>query len=350
LFEPLRAARIFRMISQGWLALSLLGLAPAALASTLDLAPRSAQGNPTLEMTVVSESTLEGKQVAPPTPQHPVYYVTDSAGFRQIGDAIPEQSLTETDMAVLMTKALAARNYQPADAAHPPTLLIVYTWGSHNRIEHVDWTQIGGATATSGTSPANQTAILKNLLERATLVGGEKFAVQLYHALQQLDDLTRAQPKHPVSSMPAGSIGGGWGGGGGRQPRMNFSPGDTGAPLSSNALAGMNPLEQFRNLDATHAALIAQAADDIYFVVASAYDYGFALKHQSLLLWRTRMTVDATGGISQESSLPSLVLSAGPYFGQDMEEAAYLRRPSLGRVLVGNPEVIGTGALAAPAK
>jgi len=336
------------MISKIWPAVPLLTLVSAAFGSGIELAPKSLQANPNLEMTVITEMTLEGKDVPPPTPEHPVYYVTDSAGFRQVGDAIPEKSLTEGDMAALMAKALAVRNYQPAQApAHPPSLLIVYTWGSHNRIDHLDWSGIG-----TGASPADKTAILKNLLERATLVGGDQFAVQLYHALQQLDDLNRAQLKHPASTMPTASVAGsmGGGGGGGRgQPRMNFSAGDNGAPLSSNALSGMSPVEQFRNSDSTHAALMAQAADDIYFVVASAYDYQFALQHKSLLLWRTRMTVDATGGVTQESSLPSLVLTAGPYFGRDMAKADYLRKPSLGRVILGTPEVIGTSPLAAPA-
>ncbi|HVW21386.1 MAG TPA: hypothetical protein VHC86_09230 [Opitutaceae bacterium] len=327
--------------------ISALGLAQAAWAQPL--APKSMQANPTLEMTFVSEQTIEGKAAPQPTPEHPIYYVTDSAGFRQVGDAIPEKTLTEADMAALMAKALAARNFRPADAAHPPTLLIVYTWGSHNRVEHVDWTQIGGASAASGTSPASQTAILKNLLERATLVGGEKFAVDLYHALQQEDDLHRAQAKHPVASVPAGSIGGQVGaGGGGKQPKLSLTPGDNGTVLSDNAVHGMSPVEQFRNIDTTHAALMTQAAGDIYFVVASAYDYQFALKKQSLLLWRTRMTVDATGGVSQEGSLPTLVLAAGPYLGSDMAEATFLRKESLGRVIVGSPQVIGAGPLAAP--
>ncbi|HEX3728787.1 MAG TPA: hypothetical protein VHV47_03215, partial [Opitutaceae bacterium] len=250
------------MISRTRLAVLLLGLAPAAFGAGIDLAPKSMEANPNLEMTVITEMTPEGKQVPPPTPEHPVYYVTDPAGFRQVGDAIPEKTLTAADMAELMGKALALRNYQPAQApAHPPSILIVYTWGSHNRIDRVDWSGIG-----TGDSPVDKTAILKNLLERATLVGGDQFAVQLYHALQQLDDLNRAQLKH--ATVPTGSIASSMGvSGGGGQPRMNYSAGDNGSVLSSNALSGMSPVERFRNIDSTHAALMAQAADDIYFVV-----------------------------------------------------------------------------------
>ncbi|HVS52634.1 MAG TPA: hypothetical protein VHD62_09785 [Opitutaceae bacterium] len=83
-----------------------------------------------------------------------------------------------------------------------------------------------------------------------------------------------------------------------------------------------------------------QAADDIYFVVASAYDYA-ALGHgERKLVWRTNMTVSARG-ISMKESLPTLIVTAAPYLGRDMPEAQIVNHKiKRWGVNVGTPTVI----------
>ena len=65
--------------------------------------------------------------------------------------------------------------------------------------------------------------------------------------------------------------------------------------------------------------LIYQAANDIYFVIASAYDYAALARGERKLLWRTKMTVN-TEGVSMTESLPRLIEIAAPFFGREMVE------------------------------
>ncbi|MEO5959096.1 MAG: hypothetical protein ABIZ49_03085, partial [Opitutaceae bacterium] len=60
-----------------------------------------------------------------------------------------------------------------------------------------------------------------------------------------------------------------------------------------------------------------------------------------ILLWRTRMTV-AAQGVSQEQTLPTLVLSAAPYFGREMSSAEILSKRTIreGNVEIGTPTVV----------
>ena len=62
-----------------------------------------------------------------------------------------------------------------------------------------------------------------------------------------------------------------------------------------------------------------QAIDDLYYVVASAYDYPALTKNERRLIWRTTMTVSARG-VSMEETLVPLVNTAAPYFGHEMED------------------------------
>ena len=87
-----------------------------------------------------------------------------------------------------------------------------------------------------------------------------------------------------------------------------------------------------------------QAIDDLYYVVASAYDYPALTKNERRLIWRTTMTVSARG-VSMEETLVPLVNTAAPYFGHEMEDPAIAMRriDRNGNVIVGEPKVIEDG-------
>ena len=107
----------------------------------------------------------------------------------------------------------------------------------------------------------------------------------------------------------------------------------------------MDPVRLFKQRSVKNEFLMDQATDSCYFVVASAYDYSSVATHVKLLLWRTRMTVNSRG-VSQPQSLPTLIVSAAPYFGRPMENAETLIRRVLrdARVEIGTPTVIEYGA------
>jgi len=107
-----------------------------------------------------------------------------------------------------------------------------------------------------------------------------------------------------------------------------------------------NPVSQFKRSDPKNEFHVDQAASNVYYVVASAYDYQSIAAKRRVLLWRTRMTV-AADGVSQEQTLPTLVASAAPFFGRDMPEAEILSKRALreGTVEVGTPTVVESPAV-----
>ena len=286
------------------------------------LLPKSFQKNPNIDLTIITEMTELGKQQPPVSPAHPAYYIAQSSGFHQMGQPPGhEKTLSESEVERLLSRALAANGYRPAEPpAHPPTLVIFYTWGSHNLL-------VEGDDENPSLSP-NQVA--RNLLDSAALVGGEKFAAKLLELFQQADDMTtlnRVPPPDPSGLVPP------------VQPM-----------LGPEQMEFLNPVNMFKRASAKNEFLVDQTANDVYYVVASAYDYASIAPKVKRLYWRTRMTV-AAQGVSQEQTLPTLITSAAPYLGRDMAEAEILTKRAIpeGNVEIGEPVVVGNEP-AAPKK
>lgn len=106
--------------------------------------------------------------------------------------------------------------------------------------------------------------------------------------------------------------------------------------------------ESITDRTAEYEYLRDQATDDLYYVVASAYDYAALAKKERKLIWRTTMTVAARGVAMDETMVP-LIATAGPYFGREMEDPAIeMRRiDRSGNVIVGEPKVVEDQAPAA---
>jgi hypothetical protein len=277
--------------------------------------PKSLQKNPRLEMTVITEMTDAGKKLPPVSPDKPAYFETFSSGFHQLGSApANEKTLTAVDIERILVRALAANGYLPAKPPLRPSLVILYTWGSHNRLDDVDQED----------SALGAQQIARNILDRAALVGGEKFAKKM------LEMFLEADAQNTAASVPV-------------------PPGGE-AVITQEQLDFTNPINQFRRADPKNDFLVDQTANDLYYVVASAYDYQSMAQNKRILLWRTRMTV-AAQGVSQEQTLPTLVASAAPYFGKDMPDPETLSRRVLreGNVEIGTPTVVESD-VGSPAK
>ena len=268
--------------------------APAISQWVFSLLPKSLQRNPGLDLTVITEVTAEGKKLPPVTPEHPAYYVAQAGGFVQVGDAYAGQKpLPPDELERLLKKSLAANGYLPAKPpAQPPTLAVVYTWGSDNLFNSDD-----------ESLSADQK--MRNILDRAALVGGAKFARELETLFRQTQAMGMA----------------------------NYV-------ISDDVMAFANPVNLFKLRSAKNEFLLDQVVDNCCYVVASAYDYAALAKGQRKLLWRTRMTVNSRG-VSQIQSLPTLIASAAPYFGRDMAEPEILsRRANEGQITFGTPTVV----------
>jgi hypothetical protein len=259
-----------------------------------ELVPKSLQKNPRVELTVLTEMTDAGKKLPPVTPSHPVYFESFSGGYHLVGDDNGDKHpVSEADIKTVLVRSLATNGYLPAKGPeHPPSLLIVYTWGADNKLSEVDEEN----PALSGA------AVAKNMLDRASLVGGPKFAEELRKVFQDKNDAI-----------------------------------ETGGLVNPM----FDPIELFKKRKRNNEFLLDQSVNDVYYVVASAYDYRSAATNHRILLWRTRMTV-ASSGVSQDQTLPTLVLSAGPYFGKDMTDVEIISKRSVpdGTVEVGTPTVV----------
>ena len=271
------------------------------------LLPKSLQKNPRLELTVITEMTEAGKKRPPVSPQAPAYFEAFSTGPRHLGHtAGNEKTLPAEQIEKMLVRSLATNGYLPArPPAVLPSILIIYAWGSHSLLTEGD----------EENPSLSSEQVARNLLDRAGLVGGEKFARKLLDLFTQADSMNLAASARPP---PGGE--------------SVFTP---------EMMDFANPVSLFRRASPKNEFLVDQAASDIYYVVASAYDYQSATTSRRTLLWRTRMTV-AAQGVSQEQSLPTLVLSAAPFFGKEMPEAEILTKRAVreGTVEVGTPTII----------
>jgi hypothetical protein len=157
--------------------------------------------------------------------------------------------------------------------------------------------------------------IARNLLDRASLVGGEKFAKRLLELFEEADAMNLA---------------------------ANATPAPGGERVFTPAMAEFaNPVNAFKRLNPKNEFLVDQVASNVYYVVASAYDHKAMSEKRRVLLWRTRMTV-ASDGVSPEQAMPTMVLNAGPFFGRSMEgPEIFTRRPVRdGSVEIGTPTVV----------
>jgi len=313
------------------------------------LLPKSIARNPRIDLNIITEMTAEGRKRPKVSPDHPAYYVAQPGGFVQLGQspAGNERPPPVADLEGVMRRALASAGFlNEEQPAHPATIAVVYNWGSHTSPTEDDMTVLNELAATqaaldAGTSPPppamgtaafaedqlpralSDLAVRKDVIERASIVGGGKFATELSQIL--------AEEARYESAKPGAGIGGDY------------------APTSDRA----SPFGQYYNRDDRTAHLVEETFSSFYFVIATAYDYAALAKKQKVVLWRTKMTVNSLG-VAMKETLPSLVVAAGQYLGRDMPVAETLSRRILrgGKVEIGEATVVkesvdGPGAPAA---
>jgi len=255
--------------------------APAQRAANADsgkfvfsLLPKAFQLNPEFNMTVVTEMTDYGRMMRPVSPEQPMYYVAQAGGFRQLGETVGgEKSPAAADLERTLKKSLAANGYLPvAEEGQRPTLVLIYTWGSHDAVDR--------ETARMFPELAR-----RYILERSMLIGGRSFTTGLGRTMEFGESILDRTQKQEY--------------------------------------------------------LTYQAANDCYFVIASAYDYAALARGERKLLWRTKMTVNAQG-LSMTESLPPLIATAAPFLGRETAEPEIISKRIFrkGHVEIGIPTVV----------
>jgi hypothetical protein len=128
---------------------------------------------------------------------------------------------------------------------------------------------------------------VRNLMERAAMVGGTKFAIEWNEALES------------------------------------------------------NTFNSWEHRSARNVFLVDQASGDLYFIIATACDYQAAVNGKVTVLWQTRISTDSRG-VSMDGSLPQMAVSAATYIGHETNGPVRLYRPMLkeGSVQIGEPVVV----------
>jgi hypothetical protein len=114
----------FSVLALGWAVMPV-----ASAGSLLDFVlPTDA-----LEVITVTDTTQNGALLRPVSPANPVFYMAVSTGSHDFGGIIAgDKQPTSQEVIRTITKVLAKQGYLPATDSHPPTLLLLWTWGTMN--------------------------------------------------------------------------------------------------------------------------------------------------------------------------------------------------------------------------
>jgi hypothetical protein len=84
-----------------------------------------------VQVIVNTDVTPDGAKLPPASREHPVYYVGISLGYRDLGGSIAGDILpANKTMYEWIAKALARQGYLPANAFHPASEIVIFTWGT----------------------------------------------------------------------------------------------------------------------------------------------------------------------------------------------------------------------------
>lgn len=209
-----------------------------------------------VQVVAVTDTTPVGALRRPVSPANPVYYFAVSAGYRDLGGIIAGEKIPNKDAVIdTIKKVLAKQGYLPASDKNPPTLLLLWTWGTMN----TDRMYSGNPDDIDG---------------------------------QQVN---RKQLMRFMGAYKLGMIA--------KDPKNSWQ--DDMTPMS-----GMI----FRNADQD--MIYELASEDLYVAAIAAYDFDAASKKQKVLLWTTKISCPSRG-LAMPETLPAMLALAGPYIGRE---------------------------------
>lgn len=290
------------------------------------LKPKSLQKHPTVYYTVNTEMTAEGHSRRTPTAERPMYYWLHANPYQQLGieTAAGEQAPPVERLEAAMKAALAANHYLPlpSESDERPELFITFTLGSHGMYpqRYVPDTVRPIPIDASELVPyvIRDSGAVRDILARARLIAGDKYAVALRKAFQD-----EARNMH-------------------LQKAANRTIGDVGIeyPLSPDFTSPFMMFVHSGEL-ANGEQLVNMAFNTCYFVIATASDYNAVERGERIALWRTNMSVEANGVALEEITTP-MIAHAAPHFGRETKGVAIEKRQldRTGTVTVGTPTVV----------
>lgn len=204
---------------------------------------------------VVTNTDVVEKNWRAPSRTAPVYYLPVAAGFRSLGLPVAGEKMPKAEnVTSIVTHVLAPEGYQVATPEHPPTLLIVYGWGTLN--PNQDFSSFRTATG--------EMVFWKNSVQALNFMGAYKVGLNTAHGARE----------YRTSTLGLTSL--------------------------SSEGATLNGLSE----------------ENLYMLTLSAYDFALAQKGQAKLLWKTNISTPSTGHYLPEV-IPTMLAIAGPHIGRE---------------------------------
>ena len=251
--------------------------------------------DPHTNVITVTDTTPEGKAMAPASPEHPVYYVAEDLGFREFGAPVPGDPLPpHAQITAVIVKTLQKHGYLPADKQHMPTQFILFNWGTMY------------APPSAG-----------------ALDGGSK------------------QVMHPPNPLLLKFMGGD------KVDLMWDTPVDNPNISMGGSMVDARTLTQ--GLRSAIAQKIHDAAEgDLYVAALGGYDFQALRAGKSVKLWQTRIACPADG-LALADTIPAMIVAAGPQIGRDTQLPVWkdASEGGDGQVNIGELRVVGTSEPAA---
>jgi hypothetical protein len=232
-----------------------------------------------IQVITVTDTTPVGMLRRQVTPENPVYYVAVSAGFRDFGGIVAgEKEPKKEEVFRTMGKVLAKQGYLPATDKHPPTLLLLWTWGTMNTDRMYSF------------NPDDTEGRQINRRQLLRFMGAYKLGL--------------------ISKEPS-------------------------AFMDDTMMAGV----LFR--DADQELIDDLSTEDLYVAAIAAYDFSAATRKEKVLLWTTKISCPSRG-LAMPETLPVMLALAGPNIGKETPKPVAVKATEKfkGEVKIGDPTVV----------
>lgn len=232
-----------------------------------------------VQVITVTDTTPAGAERPLPSTIDPVYYVAVSAGYRDLGGIVGgEKPPPKEDVIKTIAKTLAVQGFLPATAHHPPTLLLLWTWGTLNTDlfydpSRPDWPP----------QQLNRSAMLRFL-------GAYKMGL-----------VTKEPDPFPPEDLLPG----------------------------------------LKLLDNDTEAISDAASEDLYIAAIAAYDFDAATHKKKTLLWTTKISCPSLG-LRLSEVLPAMLTIAGPYVGRETSRPVWINASDKFKpdIKIGDPTLV----------
>lgn len=232
-----------------------------------------------IQVITVTDTTPVGALRRPASPQNPIFYLAVSAGFRDFGGIVAgEKAPPKEDVYKTMGKVLAGQGFLPATNLNPPTLLLLWTWGTMNtdRIYSMN--------------PDDTEGRQVNRRQLMRFMGAYKLGL-----------ITKEPDAFMSDTMMQGVL--------------------------------------FR--DADQELIYDLATEDLYVAAIAAYDFAAAARKEKVLLWTTKISCPSRG-LAMPETLPVMLALAGPNIGRETPKPISTKATDKFKpeVRIGDPTVV----------